>query len=116
MSLNRWIILGSILLMVAGCGSVRERVFGGGGQSDRSLAYRTSLTKGDDRRDITIRVRAGGVSVPDVRESVRFAATRYCLQTFGGSDTRWRIDPATQDWAFTRDGRDMIFQGRCVAR
>ena len=116
MSLKRWIILCSIALVVSGCG-LRERIFGGGsGQADRALPYRTSLVRGEDRRDIAIRVRAGGVAVADVRESVRFAATRYCITNFGGSDTRWAIDPATGDWAFTRDGQDMIFQGRCVTR
>ena len=115
MSLKRWIILGSAAVLLSGCGTIRERFFSGG-QSDRALPFRASLTKGEDGRDISVRVRAGGVSVADVRESVRFQATRYCLTNFGGADTRWQIDPATGDWAFTREGQDMIFQGRCVAR
>ena len=115
MSLKRWIILGSIAILLGGCGTVRDRLFGGS-QADRALPYRASLTKGDDRREISVRVRAGAVSVSAVRESVRFQATRYCLTNFGGADTLWRINPATGDWAFTRDGQDMIFQGRCVAR
>ena len=116
MSLKRWIILGSVALILSGCG-IRERLFGGGGQADRALPYRTTVSKGEDRRNFAVRVvRAGGVSVADVRESARFGATRYCLTTFGGSDTRWEIDPRTGDWAFMRDGSDMIFRGRCVAR
>lgn len=108
-------ILLSILLL-SGC-DIRERIFGGGsGQADTALPYRAKLAKGDDRRNFAVRVRAGGVTVGDVRESVRFQATRYCLSTYGGSDTRWQIDPATRDWAFIRDGQDMIFNGRCVAR
>ena len=39
---------------------------------------------------------------PDVRESVRFPVTRYCISAYGGSDADWEIDPATGDWAFTR--------------
>ena len=115
MHLKRWIILGSVAVLLGGCANVRDRVFGGA-QSDRSLPFRTCITKGDDRRDIAVRVRAGGVPVSDVRESVRFQATRYCLTNFGGADTRWQIDPVTRDWAFAREGQDMIFQGRCVAR
>ncbi|MEM9426546.1 MAG: hypothetical protein AAGA06_07570 [Pseudomonadota bacterium] len=115
MTLKRWIILVSISLVVSGCG-IRERLFGGG-QADRALPFRATVSAGDDRRDMTVRVvRAGGVSVSDVRGSARFAATRYCLTNFGGSDTLWDISPATNDWAFTRDGQDMLFQGRCVAR
>ena len=103
-------------LMLSGCG-VRERLFGGGaGQADTALPFKAKLSKGDDRRNISVRVRAGGVSVDDVRESVRFEATRYCLSSYGASDTRWDIDPTTGDWAFNRDGQDMIFTGRCVAR
>lgn len=112
----RIIIFVCIALTLSGCG-IRERIFGGGaGQADAVLPYRAKLTKGEDPRDFAVRVQAGGVSVSDVRESVRFQATRYCLATYGGSDTNWQIDPATGDWAFTRDGQDMIFTGRCVAR
>lgn len=115
MSLKSWCILICIGMILSGCG-VRERVFGVGGEADRALPFRTSLSKGEDRRNITVRARAGGVSVAEVRESVRFEATRYCLGTFGGADTRWEIDQRTGDWAFERDGRDMIFRGRCVTR
>lgn len=114
MALTRMVIFLGIGLMLGGCG-VRERLFGDG-QSPDALPFNAKLTKGDDRRDIAVRVRAGGVTVNDVRESVRFQATRYCLATYGASDTRWRIDPATGDWAFTREGQDMIFNGRCTAR
>lgn len=115
MSLKRWVILGAVALTLSGCGSIRERFFGGG-QADRALPYKASLAKGEDRRDFAVRVRAGGASVANVRESVRFQATRYCLTNFGGADARWSINPATGDWAFTRAGEDMVFQGRCVAR
>ena len=72
MSLKRWIILGSVALMLSGCASVRERIFGGGGEADRALPYRTKIVKGEDRRNISVRVlRAGGVAVRDVRESAR---------------------------------------------
>lgn len=113
--MTRIILFVCAALMISGCG-IRERLFGGDGQADTALPYPAKLTKGEDRRDIAVRVRAGGVSVDDVRESVRFQATRYCLATYGASDTRWDIDPATGDWAFSRDGQDMIFTGRCVAR
>lgn len=116
MTLTRLVIFVCTTMMLTSCG-LRERIFGGGaGQADTALPFNAKLTKGDDRRDIAVRVRAGGVSVADVRESVRFQATRYCLATYGGSETRWAIDPATGDWAFARDGQDMIFTGRCVAR
>lgn len=112
---TRAVILICAGLALSGCG-VRERIFGTSGTADRALPYRASLSKGEDRRDITVRVRAERATVAQVRESVRFQATRYCLATFGGSDTRWTLDPRTGDWAFTRDGDQMVFTGRCVAR
>ncbi len=109
----RILILFSVGLVLSGCG-IRQRLFGS--QADRTLPYSAKLTKGEDRRDVAVRVRASGATVAQVRESVRFQATRYCLETYGGSDTLWERDPATGDWAFTRDGEHMIFRGRCVAR
>ncbi len=92
--------------------------FGGAGEGTPSapLDFRAQLQRGEDRRDFTVRARAGGATVGQVRESVRFRATRYCLPTFGGSEVDWVIDPVTGDWAFTRDGADMIFSGRCIRR
>lgn len=105
-----------IALVLSGCG-LRDRFLGAGPmQSDVALPFNAKLSREADRRNFTIRVRAGGASIDRVRESVRFEATGYCLATFGGSDTRWAIDPATGDWAFTRSGQDITFRGRCIAR
>jgi hypothetical protein len=112
----RTFIIIALSVLVAGCANQRERVFGTSAQAEAGLPYRADITKGDDRRDISVRVRAGGASVPAVRETVRFQATRYCLWNYGGSETRWTQDPATGDWAFTRSGEDMVFTGRCIAR
>jgi len=109
------IVLSCIALTLSGCG-LRERIFGTTGTADRALPYRTSLARGEDRRNITVRVRARNAGVAQVRESVRFQATRYCLANFGGSDTRWTLDARTGDWAFSHDGDEMVFTGRCVAR
>ena len=109
------ILITSAALALSGCGWFN---FGGGGDgvSDAPLPFRASLARGEDTRDFTVSVRAGGNSLDAVRETVRFTATRYCLPTFGGSDVDWQIDPATQDWAFQREGEDMVFAGRCLAR
>ena len=121
------LVAGLMCLSLAGCG-----IFGGGGggggflglgglfgnrsASEQGLPFRAQLRRGEDRRNFTVTVRAGGQSVDAVRESVRFPATQYCLLTFGLSDVDWVINPATGDWAFERSGEDMIFQGRCTAR
>ena len=81
-----------------------------------ALPYKASLVRGEDGRDVTVTVKAGGVSVEDVRESARFPVTRYCISFYGGSDADWDIDPATGDWAFSREGDNMIFSARCTTR
>lgn len=103
-----------LVLTISGCGLIRWG--DGDGVSATALPFRASLNKGDDRRDMIISVRGGNNGIEAVRETVRFTATRYCLPTFGGSDVDWAIDLATQDWAFSRRGDDMIFSGRCKTR
>lgn len=113
--MTRWVLLGTVVLMLGGCG-IRERVGNFFNRSPDLIPYRASVAKGEDSRDIFVTVRAGGATVAQVRESVRYGATDYCLTRFGNSDTRWAIDPATGDWAFERSGDAMTFSGRCVAR
>lgn len=119
------LVVGGLMFSLAGCGVFQGdgngflgmgRFFGDGGAGEAGLPYRASLKRGEDRRNFTVRTEAGGVGVPEARESARFPATRYCLETYGRSDIDWQIDPATEDWAFLRDGQAMIFQGRCTAR
>ncbi len=128
MRATKVVVFGVLILSLAGCATLGRiggggggflgigRVFGDGGASEQGLPFRASLNRGQDRRDFTVKVRAGGVGVPQARESARFPATRYCLETYGGSEIDWTINPATGDWAFSRDGQSMIFQGRCIAR
>jgi hypothetical protein len=65
---------------------------------------------------VAVSVKAPEASVEDVRESARFEVTRYCLSTYGGSAADWTIDPATGDWAFVREGENMVFAARCTTR
>ena len=125
MGMTRLSLFGAMLLSLGGCGVLGGngngflgigKLFGDGGAAEAGLPYRASLARGEDRRDFTVRTSAGGVGVAEARESTRFPATRYCLETYGNSDIDWQIDSATGDWAFTRDGQVMIFQGRCTAR
>ena len=99
---------------IASCSLIRPDA--GEGVAATALPYKTRMSRGEDRRDVTVSAEAPGATVEAVRESVRFEATRYCLTFFGASEADWTIDPATGDWAFVRDGDDMIFTARCTAR
>jgi hypothetical protein len=85
-------------------------------RAEVKIPYRTRLAREDDRRQIAVSVENRGAGLADVREAVRFEATRYCLQAFGASDAEWVLDPATGDWAFTSDGTRLTFRARCTGR
>lgn len=111
---TRLILISCMATLLSGCSFFN---FGDSeGVAASALPFKASLTKGEDPRDFAIFVRAGDNGIEAVRETVRFTATRYCLPVYGGSDVDWMIDPATLDWAFSRDGDDMVFNGRCLAR
>lgn len=121
MSAARLAISALLILGLSGCGvigSLGDSLGFGGlrGEPVQRLPYRARLAKGEDRRDVFVRVAGGAATVDAVRESVRYPATTYCLASFGGSDVDWVTDPATGDWAFVREGNEMVFSGRCTAR
>lgn len=103
-----------VVLSLSGCGLIRSQ--DGEGVSATALPFRASLARGEDRRNVTVTVRAPGASLEDVRETARFQVTRYCLSTFGASDADWTIDTATGDWSIARDGENVILGARCTAR
>lgn len=110
----RTILVGCLIVSMAGCSLIRPQT--GEGVAASALPYRASLVRGEDRRDVTVTVKAAGASVEDVRESVRFPVTRYCISAYGGSEAEWDIGPSTGDWAFSRDGDNMVFSARCTTR
>ena len=99
--------------LVTGCNRNSARNAG----TERELPFKASLDKGEDPRDIEVKVAHKGADLDALRESVRFEATKYCLLNFGGSEADWQIDPATDDWAFRADGDSAyVFSARCTAR
>lgn len=113
----RNILMLALAIGLAGCG-VTERLGGGPGKvrGDKTMPYRTVLIPGDDGRSFVVQAEAPGVALDALRESVRLPATRYCLETYGGSDVDWTLDPATGDWLSTSDGEHQVFSGTCLAR
>lgn len=104
----------SLILSVASCGRLGIGNASKRADTENALPFKAKLSKGEGRA-FSVSVVHEGNGVDEVRESVRFEATKYCLLTFGGSDARWNTDPATQDWAFTQDGKSLIFNGECTA-
>jgi len=105
------IILGLVAALVAGCGW-RDR-----GPRGVDLPFDARLDTGETRRDFTVLVRAPGATLTQARESARFMATRHCIDNTGFSDVDWVLDPATGDWAVSRNAAgEPIVSGRCAQR
>ena len=113
----KFISVVALTLSVSGCGAGGwfSGFFGYGGP-EAGLPYRASLSRAEEPRSFVVSVTAGDATVDEVRESARMPATRHCLEIYGGSDVEWMRDPASGEWAFARDGDDMVFSGRCTVR
>jgi hypothetical protein len=110
----RLVILAALIFSIAACGRLGLGNPAKRAETNTELPFRAKLSKGEERA-FTVAVTHEGNGVEEVRESVRFEATKYCLLTFGGSDAAWDIDPVTDDWAFAQDGSQLIFAGECTA-
>lgn len=104
-----------LILSLAGCASLGFGNASNRANSEKELPFRAKLKTGEGRA-FSVSVANRGAGLDQVRESVRFEATKYCLLQFGGSDATWEINPATKDWAFTRDGSSLVFRGTCSVR
>ena len=85
---------------------------------EEGLPYRATLRReGRLDPDFTVTVRARRAGLEQVRESVRYPGTRYCLRTFGTSEITWRASGSPDNWIATptRSG-DLVFRGRCNFR
>jgi hypothetical protein len=111
----RFLLIASLAVTTASC-TLLGRDKSRGAESERALPFKAKLSSGSDKRDISIAVENKGAGVEEVRESVRFEATKYCLLNYGGSDADWQISSVSKDWAFTQDGSKLVFNARCVAR
>lgn len=110
----RGLLILSLAATVTSCGRLGIGNGSKRAETERELPFKAKLKKGEERA-FTVSVANKGAGVAQVRESVRFEATKYCLLTFGGSDAEWQISPVSKDWAFTQDGDKLVFNGKCTA-
>lgn len=109
----RGLLIISLALVVTSCGRLGLGNASKRAETENTLPFKAKLSKGEDRA-FSVAVVNKGAGVAQVRESVRFEATKYCLLTFGGSDAEWQISPVSKDWAFSQDGDKLIFNGECT--
>ncbi len=122
--MTRILVLFALILGLASCGLVRNtagRLGVGGGSAKRAsveaegvrFRARASASR-EDRRSVTVTVTPFAVNPEASLEAGRYQATRYCLLTYGGSDTEWIIGPdAARDQLPVSDDT-VTLQGRCT--
>jgi hypothetical protein len=122
----RVVLLLALVLATASCGAVRNTAGALGVGS--SAAGRTTLeTNGvryrarttadrEDRRSFTSSAGPTSPSLEGAVEAAVYQATRYCLLTFGGSDTEWITGPDTAPENLPLDGDLVTLTGRCTQK
>ncbi len=110
--MRRSLIIGFLVgLTLAGCGRTEDDT------RRIRMPFKAKLAKMETPGSFQVLVVARGAGLSQIRESVRYPATVYCLRQFGTSNILWQTSPATGDWAMSR-GRDdrLVFQGKCQTR
>lgn len=88
--MTRMILTLTALTLAVGCTSQEDRILFDG------YYFPTKVRKVDGQRDhITVLVRDAARSIDGAREAGRYAATAYCVGTYGSSDIRWITGPDT---------------------
>lgn len=120
------IVLGLVAVTLAGCARIQGGLGAlGVGQASAKRAdvqisgvrFRARANAdGADRRQFTVTVTPFAADPDGAREAGRYQATRYCLLTYGGSDTEWTAGPDLPAEALTVEGDTLLLQGRCTQR
>ena len=105
-----------IIVGLFGCGSINPYFKGFKVKPTEPLPYKTNLSSQKNAEEFVVSVKNKEQGIEEVRESVRFEATKYCLLYFGTSDINWKISQITQDWAFDSNSEKLIFSGQCEVR
>ncbi|PZX17634.1 hypothetical protein LX81_01359 [Palleronia aestuarii] len=109
-----------LIVAISGCDRLPTglRSAFGAALPQEALPYRATLRR-DGRRDpnFTVLVNAGGAGLAQIRESVRYPGTVYCLRTFGTSEITWQAVGSPENWVGVPAGSGRLaFRGRCNFR
>jgi len=96
-------------LAVTACGKPGERARFDGNYYPADLD-----TVGDRRETFVVAVQDPGQGIEGAREAGRFAATRYCVETYGDSDITWRAGYDPDANAGVIDNGKLILRGSCA--
>ncbi len=122
----RIFLLGILMLTLASCGLIRNTAGSlGVGRASASRAqveindtrFRARAhPEAEDKRSFAVTVSPVAVDPTAAMEAGRYQATRYCLLTYGGSDTDWTIGPDTPLSQLPVADDTATLRGRCTHR
>lgn len=122
----RIFVIVALMLSLASCGLVRNtagRLGIGSGSARKAnvevdgTRYRArAIASKADRRDITVTVTPVATNPEAALDAARYQATRYCLLTYGGSDTVWTVGPDQSLAQLPVVNDSVTLQGRCTQR
>ena len=124
--MKKLIAAGIVLSLLASCGAARNvgGALGVGAANpnrtqveinDRRFRAKTTADRSDPRA-FTVTVSPVAVDPEAALAAGRYQATRYCLLTFGGSDTEWSKGPDSPLSELPLDGDSVLLSGRCTQR
>lgn len=109
-------LFGVSFVALTSCGSIDYYSKMWKTKSSNDLPYKATLKVGKQLNNFSIKVKNKGQDITEVRESVRFEATKYCLIKFGNSDIDWLMDASTGDWKIESTSKQLTFFGKCEVR
>lgn len=81
------------------------------------VRYRAQVKAGeDDRRDMAISVSPFATDPEAALSTASFAANRYCILVYGGSDKTWTVGPDAPVDQLAIDDDTATLLGRCTQR
>ena len=124
--MKRILLLGLLILSVAGCSRLQGAAGAlgvGSGNAKRATAeidgtryHARAHPDSDDKRLFAVTSSPIGANPDGAKEAGRYSATRYCLLTYGGSDTEWISGPDLPLQDLEVDGDTLTMRGRCTQR
>ena len=115
-----------LVLVVASCGVVRNTAGAigvGGASANRTsveqdgVRFRARTTADrEDRRNFAATATPFALNPEGSVNAARYQATRYCILTYGGSDTEWFIGPDTPLDQLSIVDDTVTLEGRCTQK
>ncbi|MEH6831746.1 MAG: hypothetical protein V7661_12985 [Sulfitobacter sp.] len=106
--MKNWMGIALCVGLLGACGSPEDRILFDG------QFYNSKVRKVERQLDVfSVAVKPVSKSLLGAREAGRYAATVYCVNTYGSSDIVWAAGPDAPDAQLNIDKDTLTLQGRC---